>query len=228
MIKSLPKNQYSSPLAFSKLIFLILLTITTLLVLSFIYRSLEITSTTFINVLAINIILASFIIIYNNDPRAITLRQKKYSVSFVCYTIGLLIFLILGFLVKKTPPSSHNIFIFNHLILILIVPIFEEIVYRIGIGQIFRSVGGNLWGGYFSAMVFSLVHGLPTKDHMLSLQLGVFLGPLLLGAICEYTYIKTRSIIPCIIFHMLGNTAALVIMSLDMKYKHLISDLYLF
>src|SRR5690606_2634558 len=98
--------------------------------------------------------------------------------------------IISGFWGEPRRVSSHpEAFIF-----IVIVPLLEEIVFRLGFGEFFRRKAGDLWGAYFSALLFALVHTLPTPANLFSLQIGLPLGPFLLGIINERLYIKSSSL----------------------------------
>ncbi|MGE0171140.1 MAG: lysostaphin resistance A-like protein [Oligoflexales bacterium] len=110
--------------------------------------------------------------------------------------------------------------------LVLWVPAVEEIVYRGAFGRAFRKLGGPFWGGYFSALFFSLMHTLPTWDRVLALQIGLPLGPLLLGIICEYLYFKSGRILVPIAFHAVANFSVVVFSLSDSRWFAWLDFLY--
>lgn len=93
---------------------------------------------------------------------------------------------------------------------ILWIPAVEELVFRVGIGSAFRSLGGVFWGSYFSALTFSLVHSQPTFAALLAGKIGLPYGPLLLGLLCEFLYSHYGRILPIIAFHAACNATALI------------------
>jgi len=109
---------------------------------------------------------------------------------------------------------------------ILWVPVIEEALFRVGIGGIFRGIGGGWVGGYFSAMVFSLVHSQPTLDRLLAMDVGLPLGPLFLGIICEWLWVKSRSFAVPVVFHAACNATVAVFISVDPRWLHWLRLLY--
>ena len=83
---------------------------------------------------------------------------------------------------------------------VLIAPIIEEIVFR---GMLLRAFAKHtpVWTAVlFSSIVFSLIHFTP----------GVFFPLMILGAVMAVLTVKTRSIYPAIVFHMINNSMAFV------------------
>lgn len=92
----------------------------------------------------------------------------------------------------ETISSSGAISIF---FIIIIAPIFEEIMFRGIILPDFLSIYSPFKSILYNSLLFSAFH--------LNL-FQVFVG-LSLGAITGFIYYKSKSVIPCIIFHMLYN-----------------------
>lgn len=86
------------------------------------------------------------------------------------------------------------------------VPVVEEWVFRKGVGSWLRQYSGSVfWGSYLSVLLFSFLHASPTLSHLLEGRIGFPLGPLLLGAACEFLYVSTGKLGPGIFFHAICN-----------------------
>jgi membrane protease YdiL (CAAX protease family) len=110
---------------------------------------------------------------------------------------------------------------------ILWVPIVEEIVFRVGIGEAFRRISGSaFYGSWFSALTFGLVHADPTLSHVLQGQLGLPLGPFLLGLLCEALFAQSRRILPAVALHAVCNATALLFARGDARWLEWLGFLY--
>ena len=109
---------------------------------------------------------------------------------------------------------------------VFIVPIVEELIFRVRIGEWFRRLGGPLWGAWFSAALFSFVHTQPTFEKMIALEIGLPLGPFLLGLMCEVIYIKTRRLLPIVILHGICNGTVVIFSLIDSRWFAWLSLLY--
>lgn len=110
---------------------------------------------------------------------------------------------------------------------ILWIPVVEELVFRVGLGDAFRRVAGSpLWGSWFSAVAFALVHADPTLSRLSHGEIGLPLGPFLLGLLCEAVYVKSGRILPAVLLHAVCNgTAALFAMG-DARWLEWLGFLY--
>jgi membrane protease YdiL (CAAX protease family) len=82
--------------------------------------------------------------------------------------------------------------------LVLLPPIFEETVFR---GFIFPALSkrmGMVWGAVLSSMLFGAAHGQPN----------LFVYTSILGLLLCFMYVKTRSIVPGVMLHMVNNYLA--------------------
>lgn len=83
----------------------------------------------------------------------------------------------------------------------IIGPIGEEVAFRSGIiGHLKRKGWGNVEAIALSALIFGLVHMNPTQIFYASV-LGAFLG---------WVYVRTESVIPCMVLHIVNNTIGVV------------------
>jgi membrane protease YdiL (CAAX protease family) len=110
---------------------------------------------------------------------------------------------------------------------ILWVPIVEEIVFRGMIGEKFRASFGVLWGTWFSALVFALVHAKPTIANLAALNVGVPIGPFLLGLAAEFLLIKSRSLWPAIALHAACNATPVIFKLIDHRWLKWLEVLYI-
>lgn len=101
---------------------------------------------------------------------------------------------------------------------VLVIPLVEEVVFRIGFGSVFRRYGGPIWGAYFSALLFALVHTLPTPEKLFSLQIGLPLGPFLLGLCAEWLYTNSSRLWPIYAFHAACNGTVLIFQLIDARW----------
>jgi membrane protease YdiL (CAAX protease family) len=107
------------------------------------------------------------------------------------------------------------------------VPLVEELVFRAGIGAVYRRLSQPIWAAWFAALVFALVHANPTWSNLIHGQVGLALGAFLLGLCCEYLMIKTGRILPCIAFHSACNATVMIFGILDKRWLDWLAPLYL-
>jgi membrane protease YdiL (CAAX protease family) len=91
------------------------------------------------------------------------------------------------------PAIDSGISAYRYALLLVWAPIAEELFFR---GVFLRALNlhySPVWAISFSAVIFMLGHGIWAP------------GPLLLGFITGFTAYKTRSILPCILFHTFSN-----------------------
>lgn len=87
--------------------------------------------------------------------------------------------------------------------LVLLPPIFEETIFR---GFIFPALAkrtGLILGAVLSSILFGLAHG----------QANLFVYTSILGLLLCFMYVRTKSIIPGIVLHMLNNYLAFLAIS---------------
>lgn len=101
---------------------------------------------------------------------------------------------------------------------IIWIPIVEELVFRVGIGRLYRNIGGSLWGAYFSAVTFAFVHSIPTVGRIAAGDIGVLPTHFALGLVCEWLYIKTNRVSVNIAFHIACNSVGPLFMLLDSRW----------
>jgi membrane protease YdiL (CAAX protease family) len=125
------------------------------------------------------------------------------------------------------PPSHRLPIAHEQWVSILVIPVIEEIFFRGVLGVALRNQLGNLWGGYYSALLFSWVHSLPTLDRISIGQSGLVFGPLLLGLMCEVLMVRGNGrIIPPTALHMVCNATVPVFALIDSRWLQWLSFLY--
>jgi membrane protease YdiL (CAAX protease family) len=106
------------------------------------------------------------------------------------------------------------------------VPLVEELVFRVGLGEAFRRRGGPLWGSWFSAVTFALVHASPTLAHLSSGAIGLPLGPFLLGLCCEALFVTTQRLWPIVALHAACNATVAIFVWGDQRWLAWLQFLY--
>lgn len=123
------------------------------------------------------------------------------------------------------PP--HTSFSSFELASVTLIPIGEEIVYRLGCGDLFRRLVGPIWGTYFTVILFSLAHSDTSLSGWLNGGAGITLGPLLLGAAAQFLFSTFRCIGPVIALHAACNASAIIFRVIDPRWLDWLSQLYL-
>jgi len=102
---------------------------------------------------------------------------------------------------KSLPTSiSDPIMMLAAFVLLILVPVSEEMLFR-GIAYVaLRDRLGKVRGLLLSAILFASLHGLVFH----------FIPLFLLGVGLAYLYERTRSLIPCIVVHLLINVVAMI------------------
>lgn len=109
---------------------------------------------------------------------------------------------------------------------ILWVPVVEELVFRAGLMTAFERHASGPWAVWFSAVLFALVHAEPTVARLAQGQVGVPLGPLLLGLLAGSWYLKTRRIVPVMALHAACNATPVLFAAVDGRWLRWLGFLY--
>ena len=132
----------------------------------------------------------------------------------------------LWFQPKTATSGSEPLAVWSLLLTVSVVPIVEEIVYRAGIGARLHRFLGPEWGFYGGAVVFSVMHSLPTVDRVLSGDVGFVSGPFLLALICDLFYRGTGSLLYPMMFHGACNLTVVVFQLVDPRLMKLLPIFY--
>ncbi|WP_128104112.1 CPBP family intramembrane glutamic endopeptidase [Paenibacillus sp. DCT19] len=92
----------------------------------------------------------------------------------------------------RSAVTFQNIFVI--LAISIIIPFFEELLFR---GLLFTTISnkyGTWWALIISSVVFGMLHG------------GVFIATSIFGLIFGYIFYKTKSLLPGIILHIIWNS----------------------
>lgn len=106
------------------------------------------------------------------------------------------------------------------------IPIVEELVFRAGLGAAFRRWLGRLWGSWFAAALFALVHAAPTFEHLIAGRVGLPIGPFLLGLGCELLFVATGRLGPAVALHAACNATVVVFALGDDRWLDWLGFLY--
>ena len=129
----------------------------------------------------------------------------------VCYFLAVIISSFIGI------PSTGDLASY-HLWSIVWIPVVEELLFRVIVGNYLRTLVGNFWGCYCSVVCFAFVHSMPTLDRLITLNIGLAVGPLLVAIVCEYLYVKSGSILPAILFHAVANSSVAIFIYYDSRW----------
>jgi membrane protease YdiL (CAAX protease family) len=114
----------------------------------------------------------------------------------------------------------------EQIVWILAVPWAEELVFRAGLGDVCRRFGGPVWGSWFSAIAFALVHAQPTVANLLAFKVGLPLGPFLLALCCEALYVRSAKLLPGVAFHAACNASVVLFAYGDARWLDWLALLY--
>lgn len=92
-------------------------------------------------------------------------------------------------------------------IVIFVAPFIEEIFFRGFVLQGFVNDLGKYVGAIFTAILFAAFH----------LEFGSFIPVMILGLILSVLFIRSKSIWPCLWFHLINNTVAFIAQILIVK-----------
>jgi membrane protease YdiL (CAAX protease family) len=113
------------------------------------------------------------------------------------------------------------------LVSITLVPLVEEVLFRGVLTPLLCKLSSSSWAGYFSAIVFSILHTANLPQDIAAGNFGIALGPLILGLICE-TFMRLKlGIVSAICFHVAANASILVFSLLDKRWLDWLSMFYL-
>lgn len=136
------------------------------------------------------------------------IKQKPYSQLLCCAVLGVATIapsLYLQQIMPEVADSNEELFKsviaspFGFISLVFLGPVTEEIVYRGAILGALTSANKNQWVAVLvSALLFAVSHFNPAQ----------FTHALLIGALLGWICIKTKSILPCIVIHIINNGMA--------------------
>ena len=122
---------------------------------------------------------------------------------------------VLAPLMRLLPENNRNIptGLFTMLCVVVVAPIFEEILFRDRVFSVLRSTLSPWWAAVVSALIFGAMHG----------NLVVAIEAFCVGIVLSYLYILKGSLFAPILLHIMNNVVAYVMMTF--KYQeHTIED----
>ena len=110
---------------------------------------------------------------------------------------------------------------------VLLIPVMEEYIFRKQLTTFYKSkLKARALGAYLSVFIFSFLHTQPSLQDLYTLNIGLAVGPFLLGGVCEILVFFSKSIIPAIIFHCICNASSYVFTMLDSRWLNWLKVLY--
>ncbi len=161
-------------------------------------------------------------------PKYIGVQLGRFSPLGYLPALLVISFAVTASLVSRhfgTPRSAG--ISFSQLAWITWIPVVEELVFRVGIGNFFRNRWPFVLATYLAVLTFSLAHSLPTIDRILSLEISAPLGPLVLGIFCELIYVVSGKISHAIALHSACNATVVIFSILDARWLDWLGLLYL-
>jgi membrane protease YdiL (CAAX protease family) len=128
---------------------------------------------------------------------------------------------------EVNPAVNFNIDWHYFAATVVLIPVAEELLFRGVIGTMMRRRYGVILGIYFSAICFAFLHSMPTVMNWQGYQVGLPLGPLLLGIICEAMVYFRGSLWMAMIFHGVANGSVLVFEVFDSRWLKWLGFLYI-
>lgn len=145
---------------------------------------------------------------HSDTPPAILTKSLLGFYTPFCFVVGgsvLLVMMLSQASLTFYKPQSDKF-----MMSVFLIPVVEEICYRVGVGSLLKAQVGRFWGGYYSILIFTYMHSLPSIKTIVGGHVHLFLGPLLLGIICELLYGWSKSILPSIFFHAGCNSTVFI------------------
>ena len=199
-----------------RLLAALLLTLAIPVVLAYLYSSIPLQ--TWLAAALANSAIALLLLLYYRHNLA-TLLWQRHAYWLYLPSLAVLVFCGLAILISSYYSSPLRGEVAAHQYLWLSwIPIVEEIVFRFGIGNWLRRWAGNFWGSYCSALCFALAHTLPLWERISTGAIGIPVGVLLLGGICEFLYVRGKSLMPCIVFHAVCNSTVPLFIYFDQRW----------
>lgn len=153
------------------------------------------------------------------------MKIYRLEISFLTTFVFLIFLLPLLSSCFGSPMRSFD-FPSNPWLVVVMVPIVEEVVFRKGVGSFIRKRWPG-WGGiYLSALFFGALHTSPSFGRLVAGDVGVALGPFLLGIVCEILLMRTRLLMFPILFHSFCNGSIFIFSAIDGRWLDWLSILY--
>ncbi len=126
-------------------------------------------------------------------------------------------------IMRLLPEVNRNVpdGLLTILCVVIIAPIFEEILFRAKLFSVLRSTLSPWWASVLSALIFGALHG----------NAAVALEAFLVGIVLSYIYILKGSLFAPILLHIMNNVVAYVMMTFKYQERTIedfIGDLPLF
>ena len=140
----------------------------------------------------------------------------------------ILVFCLIAALISagfSNPETSA--FKLKWIIWMLWIPVVEELLYRVYLGDLLRSKFGVYLGSYLSILLFGMVHVSAHWTRPDALWWAMPLGVLLLASCCEVIWHFTKQKGAIIFFHACANFSVVIFASIDRRWLDYLNFLYL-
>jgi membrane protease YdiL (CAAX protease family) len=120
--------------------------------------------------------------------------------------------------------SSEIIYVLSTL---TVIPLAEELVFRMGITPFISRFSGARWGPWYSAIIFSVAHTNPTLARWIGLKIGLPIGPFLLAICCDLIVRRWGRIWPATVFHAACNATVYIFGWINPSWLMKLDGLYM-
>lgn len=134
---------------------------------------------------------------------------------------------VLGFLGEARTDSRPAMGLVGLFMTVILVPVAEEVLFRLALGDLWKRFWGRFWGGYGSILFFSYLHMLPSWSQLPELPRGIPLGVLLMSVVSEWLIQKTSRVSLSILWHACLNATAVFIGVWDPRWLDILPSLFL-
>lgn len=110
---------------------------------------------------------------------------------------------------------------------VIVIPIVEEIVFRLGVTPFISRFVGGWWALWFSAIIFSVAHTHPSWERVIGLKIGLPLGPFLLAICCDLIVKRWGRVWPAVLFHSACNGTVYIFAKYNPSWLNHLGNLYM-
>ena len=111
---------------------------------------------------------------------------------------------------KVISSPTSTVIPWTNLAWITWIPLVEEVVFRGAVLRIFSKLVSPIWGVWYGAILFAMLHANPTLVNIVSFKVGLPMGPMVLGLVTGYLAVHSRNIWPAVAFHVVCNSTVAI------------------
>lgn len=190
----------------------------------------------------LNTILAGFVVIIclGNKPQLMALTtpsktylsSRMYKKQYLAYIPGCAVLvgsLVLSLMTRNLFPNTGGSMNFapTPLPWIFLIPIIEEILFRVGFGSVFALFLPPFAAIWLNSCLFAMAHSQTSLANILAGHLSLPMGPFLLGLCCGLLIRQFGTVWSAVFLHASCNSSVIIFQWLDPRWLTWLSQLYL-